>query len=203
MRRVLLLSCVVAWASLMAWAQAQEPGGGGRAGFRRTAKMTLSFQIRGLGELEKGNKAPLTKAQAKQVVALVKPWETKPKMGEEDAKGLNKKINGVLTIKQKNELDRIAAQARRSWGSQRGGQTGGGGGAPGSKAGAPTPEQMEKWQQTRKKMESFFKDYNPFYPPTKYKELKELPAEMREGFTKRYNARKEILAKLEKKASSK
>jgi len=166
--------------------------------------MQLGRLLRNIGELEKANKKPLTKDQAKKVLAAVKPWEKKTKMTDDEAKTLYKQINGVLTTAQKNELDKMAAQNRRMGGGGGGGGfgggAGGGAGAGGGGGGQPTPQQIQQFQEMRKKMEGFFKTYNPFYPPTSYKEFKDFPPQMQERMTKSYEARKELIARLEKKA---
>jgi hypothetical protein len=93
-----------------------------------------------------------------------------------------------------------------SGGGPGGGGPGGGGGGPGGGGGAgggqpPSPQQMQQMREQFQKLQGFFKTYNPFYPPMSYKEVKEMPEQMRENFfIKRYEARKEILTKLEKKA---
>lgn len=205
MRR--LVVCLVVMGLVLpasVWAQGGGGGGGGFGGGNRqqSPKMQLGRLLRDIGELEKANKKPLTKDQAKKIVAAIKPWEKKPKMTDEDAKALRKTINDILTTAQKNELDKMAAQNRRMGGGGPGGGGPGGGGfgGAGGGGGQPNPQQQQQFRQTMQKMQEFFKTYNPFYPPNNYKELKELPERFREGFVRRYEARKEILTKLEKKA---
>ncbi len=189
----------------LAPAQAQGFGGGGGGGSsqRNSPKGRLSGVIRGIGELEKAKKAPLTKDQAKKIVAAINPWKAKPKMTEDEAKSLYGKINTTLTTKQKNELDKMAAQNRRFSSGERGGGSGGAGGQGGGPGGGgtpPTPEEMKKFQQMRQKMQGFMKTSNPFYPPLNYKELKDMPERMRESMTRRYKSRMETVAKLAAKA---
>jgi hypothetical protein len=195
----------------LAPAQAQGGGGGGGSQFRNSPKGRLSGVIRGIGDLEKAKKAPLTKDQAKKILAAINPWKGKPKMNEDEAKSLYGKINGALTTKQKNELDKLSAQNRRFGSGERGGQgggQGGGGGAGGPGGGGgfggggtpPSPEEMKKFQQMRQKMQGFMKTSNPFYPPANYKELKDMPERMRESMTRRYQSRMDILKKLAAKA---
>lgn len=185
-------------------AQAQAPGGGGFGGGasqRNSPKRRLTGLIRNIGDLEKNNKKPLAKDQAKKVLAAVNPWKVKPKMTDDEAKKLYGTINTVLTSPQKNELDKMAAQNNHFGSGDRGGQGGGGGaGGPGGGGNPPSPEEMKKFQQTRQLMQTFMKTMNPFYPPQNYKELKSLPERMQESMAKRYKARTEILAKLAAKA---
>ena len=51
-----------------------------------------------------------------------------------------------------------------------------------------------------KKMEAFMKTFNPFYPPTSYKQLKELPRPMQEGMQRRYKETQAVLSQLAIKA---
>jgi uncharacterized membrane protein YgcG len=186
------------------WAQGM---GGPRGSRRNDPKFRLSGLMRGIGELERGKKAALNKAQAKRIVAAVRPWQNKPRMAESEAKSLYMKMNAVLTTRQKNELDKMAAQNRRFGGGENGraggagaggaggGRMGGGFSSPGG--GAPSAAQM---QQMRQRMQSFFKTYNPFYPPGKYKELNGMPDRMQGGFKRRYQEQQALLSQLAKKA---
>jgi hypothetical protein len=178
-------------------------------GRRNDPKFRLSGLMRGIGELEKGKKAALTKDQAKKVVAAVKPWQSKPKMSESEAKSLYMKLNAVLTTRQKNELDKMSAQNRRfGGGGDRGGSGGGsrmgggpGGGGPGGPGGSPpSAAQMQQMRQRMQKLQGFFKTYNPFYPPTKYKELSNMPDRMQQGQKRRYQEQQALIAQLAKKA---
>ena len=177
--------------------QAQGPGGGGPR--QRTMKMRLGGLIRGIGELEKAKKAPLTKDQAKKIVTAINPWKARPKMTEDEAKALFIKVNGTLTTKQKNELDKMAALRRRLRGNgEGGGRPGGGGpgGAGGPGGGNFNPQQM---RQARERMRGFFKTYNPFYPPTKYAEFKTVPERMQDRQKRSYQATLTLLGQLSKK----
>ncbi|MCS6862034.1 MAG: hypothetical protein NZT92_17140, partial [Abditibacteriales bacterium] len=193
-RFVVSLAMVGLMLPVSVWAQG---GGGGFGGGGRqpSPKMQLGRLLRDIGELEKANKKPLTKEQAKKIVAAIKPWEKKPKMTDEEAKALRKTIHDILTTAQKNELDKMAAQNRRmggggpggggfgggpgGFGGPGGGGPGGGGGfgggpggfggpgggGPGGGGGQPSPQQQQQFRQTMQKMQEFFKIYNPFYPP--------------------------------------
>jgi len=181
------------------WAQAPGGFGGGGSAMRNSPKRRLTGLVRNIGELEKARKAPLSKDQAKKVVAAIKPWQTRPKMTEDEAKGLYMKINAVLTTKQKNELDKMAAQNRRFGGGGRsGGRSGGWGGGSGRTP--PSAAEMQKMRATMQKVQGFMKTSNPFYPPSKYKEVNALPDRMRQGFNRRYASQQALLAQLAKKA---
>jgi ArsR family metal-binding transcriptional regulator len=56
-------------------------------------------------------------------------------------------------------------------------------------------------QQMREKMQGLMKTMNPFYPPTNYKEIKELPPRMQQRFTRRYDATRAVLTSLVQKAA--
>jgi hypothetical protein len=126
-------------------AAAQAPGGGPGGGppganmaafqkFREQHKYTfqLTRMLRGLSELDKDAGTALTPPQAKSVLAVLKPWQTKPKMTQDDAKSVMKGVKKVLTAKQLNALSRVQD---RGFGGGRGGPGGGpggpGGGGPG------------------------------------------------------------------------
>lgn len=86
-----------------------------------TAFSDMIFQ---LGELNKTD-AALDKKQSGQVASILKPWRAKTKMTNDDAKGLQKKISGLLTTKQLKKMATIETPTQRM---QRGGFGGGGGG---------------------------------------------------------------------------
>ena len=198
MRQKWLAVAVAAGMIIPACVWAQGAGGfGGRSAMRNNPKTRLGGLMRNIGNLEKERKAPLSKDQARKVVAAVRPWQSKPKMSEAEAKSLYMKLNAVLTTKQKNELDKMAAQNRRFGGG--GGRRGGGwgGGAGGNR---PNAAQMQQMRQRMQKMQGFFKTYNPFYPPTKYKEVSGLPDRMQQGFKRRYATQQALLSQLAKKA---
>lgn len=198
------LSAAVASSSLFSVVQAQGfgGGGGGRGGMNRSPKGRLTGLLRSIEELEKGRTKALSKAQAKTVVGVVAAWKAKPRMSDAEAKMVYTKLNGTLTTTQKNELDKIAAKNRRGFGGDRaggGGRGGPGGGGPGG-GGAPNPQQMAEMRSRMKRMEGFFKTYNPLYPPTKYAEFKSMPDRMQDRFTKGYQARMSMVSKLAAKA---
>jgi hypothetical protein len=175
-------------------------GGGGQRGnqMRNSPKGRLSRLIGGIAMLEKEKKAPLNAAQAKRIVTAIKPWRTRKTMSDDQAKSLYMSVNNVLTSKQKNELDRVAAKGRRFGGERPEGQRGMGG--PG---GAPDPQRMQQMRAMMEKMRSIRKTMNPFYPPTGYAELKSAPERMREGMTRRYQRQNAVLAALAKKGGVK
>lgn len=194
MKKTLVVAGLVVSMMLPTLAQAQGgPGGGGPGGGQRSMKGRLTGLIRGLGDLEHGTKAPLNKDQTRKVLGLVRPWLNKPQMNEDQAKGLYMHINAVLNTRQKNELDIASAANRKRMegsGGMGGGRQGGGGGAGG---GQFDPQTFRAQMQ---KMQGFFKTYNPLYPPTSYSNFKQLPERMQDRFTKGYEKRQQLLAKL-------
>lgn len=176
-------------------------GGGGRAGgMRNSPKGRLSRLVSGITGLEKEKKAPLTGAQAKRIATAIKPWRTRKTMSDDQAKGLYMSVNGVLTSKQKNELDRSAAKNRRFGGERPEGRRGGAGGPGG---GTRSPEQMKQMRAQMEKMRGMRKTMNPFFPPTGYAELKGAPDRMRQGMMRRYQAQNAALSAIAKKGGVK
>src|SRR5687767_15931313 len=87
-------------------------GGGGMAQFqkfREQHKYTFQLQrmIRGLGEIDKDPSTKLTSGQAKGLMGVLKPWQAKDKMTQDDAKNVMKATKKLLTTKQLNALSRI------------------------------------------------------------------------------------------------
>jgi hypothetical protein len=172
--------------------QAQPRGGG----MRNNPKMRLGRLVMGIGILERNKTNALTASQAKKVVAAISPWRSKASMSEEQAKGVYIKVNSVLSTKQKNELDKEAAKNRRHDGA--GDRPGGWGGGNGQR---PSEEQIKEMRKRMEKMKGFFKTYNPFYPPTKYKQFNELPDRMQSGYKRRFAAQSALISQLAKKAA--
>jgi hypothetical protein len=196
------LSALISGAMLAGPVMAQGGSGFGGGGDRRaqTPKRRLTRLLQNIEELEKAKKAPLTKPQAKTIVTVLSPWKAKTKMSDDEAKAIYGKVNGALTTKQKNEIDKIAALARRTGGGGNWGGGGGQGGQGGGQGGPPDAARMAEMRQRMQKMQGFMKTYNPFYPPTKYAEFKSIPERMQERMTKSYQARISLLSKLAAKA---
>jgi hypothetical protein len=63
---------------------------------------------------------------------------------------------------------------------------------------------MQKMRQSIEKMQTFVKTtYNPFYTPTNYRELNDLPERMQEGFKRRHAMQQATLNRLAAKARAK
>jgi hypothetical protein len=203
------------------WSQGREggPGRGGR-GMRRGAKMRLPRQIESMSELKGAQQ--LSKAQAKRLVLLVRPWQSRPSMTETQAQSLSKQIAAVLTPAQKAELQKMRRDrgGRGGWGGREGGREGGprgeaqpgggrpgggrpgggrpGGGRPGGPGGGRPRGNM---RETMQKMEGFFQTFNPFYAPSKYSQLRLVPERMRKGWTRRHQEFTQTMASLSRRAS--
>jgi hypothetical protein len=95
--------------------------------------------LRGINELDKDSATALTQPQAKQVLAVLKPWQTKPKMTQDDAKNVMKGVKKVLSTRQLNALSRVQDRGPGSRGGPGGGGFGGppGGGPGGGGFGGP------------------------------------------------------------------
>jgi hypothetical protein len=181
---------------------------------RNSPKARLSGLWRNLGELQK-SKVALSRDQAKRVVALVRPWGSRPSMTDSQAQSLHTRIGAVLTSAQKEEMKKMALVRRDSMrgggpGGPRGGGSGGPGGwggprgglgGPGGPRGGREGMDPQRMQQMRTRMQGLMKTMNPFYPPTSYKEIKELPPLMQQRFTRRYDATRAVLTSLVQKAA--
>jgi hypothetical protein len=87
-----------------------------------------------LFQVEKMNDDPgakLDKKQSGALLNLLKPWRTKTTMSEDDAKGLSRKIGGLMTEKQLKAMNKIEPPSRRMRGGGGGRPGGGGPGGPG------------------------------------------------------------------------
>jgi uncharacterized protein YeaC (DUF1315 family) len=142
-RRFVLPALVAAAAVLPTLsALAQGPGGGGGGGFQMTPEMRARMEqmrkwrdshknviqvqqtMGTLVEIDKDPKTKLTKDQAKKILAVVNTWKAKPVMTDDQAKGVNKQLTGVLNLTQIKKMAQIQAEQR----NRRGGWGGGGGG---------------------------------------------------------------------------
>ena len=195
-----------------------QPGGfrgpDGRGGPRRSsAKMRLSRMWNGIGRLEQSG-TPVSRAQAKRLVTLVRPWSSRPTMTEAQAQSLSTQISSVLTASQKAELDKRRGRGGRDggrpdgpppggFGGRRGDRDGRGMGGPGGPPPGFDPNSAEG-RQMRQRMEGargLMQTMNPFYSPARAKGASSLPSFMREGMQRRYDESRATLAALTRKAS--
>ncbi len=132
-----------------AFAQGGPPGGGGPGGFQPSPEMMKKFQalrkwndkhpnigrvsqtLRAVGEMDKDPKTKITPAQAKKMLAVIRPWQKRPVMTDAQALQVNKQLTAAMTLPQ---IKKMATMPRM--GGRRGGG-GGGGGSGGGGAGRP------------------------------------------------------------------
>jgi hypothetical protein len=97
--------------------------------------IALFRSVRGLQDLQEDGKEPLSSAQAKAVVPILKSLPSKEKLTQDEAKKVADQINGYLTPTQQ-EIIGARREARMSqWRRGGGGGMGGGGMGPGGGAG--------------------------------------------------------------------
>ena len=141
-----VLAVVLAVAAL-----AQQQGGSSQfSAMREKYKYTfqLMTMVRHIEEVNKDKKYTLTSTQAKKMLAIFTPWRSKPKMTQDQAKGVARKLKTVLTVNQLNAMARIKPHVGR--GPDRG--RGPGGGPP-----------RDPQAGGRHFDPNAMKDFNPFY----------------------------------------
>jgi hypothetical protein len=209
--------------------QGGRPGGpGGMSGMRggMRGKRELTRLWRGIDRLEHSS-TPLSKGQAKKVVAVVVPWSKRPQMTEDDSKKVEAQLTAILTSDQKNALEQ-GRGGRDGFGGPRGprpegrdrggdGPDGGPDGRPGGRRGGgqggfgggrdqggPGGGRGQGGMDPQKmqQMRSFMEKFNPFYAPTGYSQWKSLPERIQERMADRYKDDRAILEALSKKSRS-
>jgi hypothetical protein len=144
-------------------ALAQGPGGGGPGGggFQMDPAVMKKMQawrtwrdnhknvgqvqqtLRAITEMDKDPKTRLTKPQAQKILTVVKAWQSKPVMTDDQAKEVNKQLTSALNVTQIKKMAAIASERRGRGGGGMGfggggggrGGAGGGGGRPGGGGG--------------------------------------------------------------------
>jgi len=150
-KRLTIMIALLLLVAFAAVVTAQQQGGGGQyAAMREKYKYTfqLMTMARHIGELQKDKKYAPTSAQAKQILAILKPLRTKPKLTQDEAKGVLIKLKKVFTAGQLNAMARMKSK----FGSRPQGQRPAGQGSQG---------QNNNGQ--RKFDPNAMKDFNPFY----------------------------------------
>lgn len=180
---VVLLTLAVMGSLL--WAQGGAPGGGGGGGgfgkMPPTPKQLLGQTFRAIGKLEK---KPIAKDQASKILAVVGPWRAKPKMSDDEAKEVGKKLKPAFTVDQLNEIDTMRDAGRGGFGGGgKGGPGGGGPGGPGKGSGGGTDEATKaKMMEYGQKRREITKDDNPLNIKLAESRLKEGQAEFKKAF---------------------
>lgn len=150
-RHIVFILAVILTIAFAVTAVAQQQGGGQSSAMREKYKYTfqLTTMVRHIGDIDKDKKYTLTPSQAKQVLAILTPWRTKPKMTQDQAKEVMRKLKKVFTAGQLNAMARIKSHF---------GQGPGQGPRPGG-AGQVRPPQGARRHFDPNAM----KDFNPFY----------------------------------------
>jgi hypothetical protein len=122
------------------------PGGGGMPPQFQKLMEQMKYrrqmrdQLRAISEINRDPSTAVKPVQAKQLLAILKPWTTKDKMSEEDAKGIMRSVKKVMTARQLTAMGNVKPQQRGfgGGGGRPGGGPGGGfGGGPGRGPGGP------------------------------------------------------------------
>jgi hypothetical protein len=114
-----------------------------RQQFMDDHKFTFQFSrlVGNVGKLDGETDTPLTKDQAKQILAQLEPLRTVASMTQDEAKDNIKKLQAILTSEQRDNIAKMKVPTRRlngpggSGGQGGGGQTGAGAGATGAAGG--------------------------------------------------------------------
>jgi hypothetical protein len=145
-------------------AQQQQEGRGQWSAMREKYKYTLQLtqMVRHIQEIDKDKKYTLKPSQAKQVLAVLKPLRSKPKMTQDQARQALKDLKKVFTADQLNAIARIKPRFGAGQGtSRRPGQTPGQG--PGMGQREPGTSGGPGGQSGRRFDPNAMKDFNPFY----------------------------------------
>jgi hypothetical protein len=137
----MLTGVLLTLAVVPALAQGPPPGGppgGMPPEFQKMRAQTqyrrqMRDQLRAISEINRNPATAVTPTQAKQLLAIVKPWTTKPAMTEENAKTIMRSVKKVMTARQLTAMSQVRPQ--RGFGGGPGGRRAGGG--PGGPGGGP------------------------------------------------------------------
>lgn len=186
MTRVRLMAAALLLLAAPVLAQGPPPGGtmgGPPPEFRQMMaqmqyRRQLRAQIRAIDEMNRDPATALSPAQAKQLLGIVKPWTTRPRMTEADAQSIIRSIRKLLTPRQATLV--ANARPRRGFGGPVGpggpggpppgfrgeGRRGGPEGRPGFRPGGPPPGFDPARMAARLKAENFLstkaEPENPF-----------------------------------------
>lgn len=156
-RRLTIMIAVALVAAFAVTALAQQQGGGQFSAMREKYKYTFQLMTTGrhINDLLKDKKYAPTSAQAKQLLGILKPLRTKPKLTQDGAKNVLKSLKKVFTAGQLNAMARMKSKfgQNRTQGAQPGGT-----GGPGGQGQRPAGQNGQ-----RKFDPNAMKDFNPFY----------------------------------------
>jgi hypothetical protein len=88
----------------------------------------LQHTLIAFAELEKDKSTAITKEQAKKMVPVLKQYRPKPKLTDDEAKLVNKKLNDSLTLPQLQKIATVPQMGQGGRGFGGGGRAGGGAG---------------------------------------------------------------------------
>ncbi len=192
------------------WAQQGRANGrnNGTQPHRDNGKRQLGALWNGVWRIE-GSMAPLSPAQAKRIIAVMRPWSSKNSMTDAQAKSLVSSINGVLTASQKSVVGDLnegpGGGPRGRGGPPRGDgppHNGGRGDGPPPRDGngPPPPRDGDGPPGMDAASREMMAALNPFYAPTGYSTFKSLPARMQIQLLHRYQESRATLIALSRKA---
>ncbi len=176
-------------------------GPGGRGGPRGGgAKGRLNGVWHGIEQLQSGQNA-LSKAQSQEIVALVKPWSSRPTMSDADAQDLALRVEAVLTDDQKSGFG-PPGRGPRGGGGRRGGEFG----PPRDEHGPPPPDGRDGPREGRngggRGAMAALSSFNPFYAPTGRSDWKTLSSQMQQFLARRYRENRAVLENLSRFSKS-
>ena len=183
MKRTITILIALAIAIVFATSALAQQQGGNQNSFRDKYKYTfqLTQMVTHIGEIDKDKKYTLKPAQAKAILAVLKPLRTQPKLTQDQAKTALVKLKKPLTATQLNAMARIKPKF---------GQHRPGGGPGGGQGQRPAGNQ----DQQRHFDPNAMKDFNPFYAKVDPKDTRAVER------SKRWN---DFFAALEKRVKSK
>lgn len=149
--RAIAVAVLTLLIAAVSFAQGQGQGFGQFQQFREEHKYTFQLMqmVHHIQMINQDPKHTLTPAQAKSVLAVIKPLSTKPKMTQDQAKQALKSLKRIFNVSQLNAMAKIKVPQRR--------MSSGGFSGPGG-AGGQRP------QGNRPRMDlSAMKNFNPFY----------------------------------------
>lgn len=162
---------------------------------RADSKRQLGALWNGMWRIE-GSMTPLSKAQAKRIVATVRPWSGKNSMTEAQAKSVISSLNGVLTPAQKSVVGDLDKDGPRRDGPPPG-RRGDGPPPRGRRGDGPRDDGPPRMDENATQMMATL---NPFYAPTGYDTFKTLPPRMQTNLLHRYQEVRATLISLSRKA---
>ena len=156
--KIIALAVFVMLVATTAFAQGLGGDASGQfAQFREQHKYTfqLTQMVRHIGDIDRDPKYALTSAQAKKVLAVLKPLRSKSKLTQDQAKQALKNLKVIFTVAQLNAMAKIKSPRRMGSGQRPGGGPPAGFGGQGGLGGnRPAGPRMDSARMT---------DFNPFY----------------------------------------